>query len=158
MITTDSTSLKEVKDFLRKNWKKGCVCPACTRKVKVTRRKIYSAMSVTLIRIYKETGKDWIHVKDFLRSKRFYNTHEWTLFKYWNILEQKKNNSTKKRTSGIWRITDKGEQFVLNKIRVPKHAFFFNGKNYGFAAEDTNIVETLDVEFDYQELISLTIL
>ncbi len=60
---------------------------------------------------------------------------------------------------GIWKLTETGEQFVRNEIRVPKRALVYLNVFQGFAADKkgviktTNIVEALGRYFNYEDLM-----
>ena len=55
---------------------------------------------------------------------------------------------------GYWRITDKGREFVENKIKVPERIILYNGEFHGFDGGDINIIKALNNKFDYDELMS----
>jgi hypothetical protein len=151
-------TIKEAKDFLRGNWEKGVDCPCCKQFVKLYKRKLNSGMALTLCRIYKESisDKKWIPVKDFLRQNKFKNGHDWTLLRFWGLLEekQKDSNDNETKNSGYWRITEKGEAFTLNKIDVPRQIFIYNSKIYGVSEDRIKITKCLGDDFNYEELMN----
>ena len=153
-IFSEETTLTNAKQYLRNNWEKGVTCVCCGQRVQLYHRKLNSGMALTLIRICNETtnGTVWIPVKEFLRQKGFKNNHDWTLLKYWGLLEEK-GETEDGASSGYWRITNKGIDFVLNKIRVAKRIDIYNQKLYGHSEESTNIIESLGNKFSYSELV-----
>lgn len=152
------TTLTESVDWVYENKKDGCICPCCSQIAKTYKRKLHKSMALTLINLYKYEEQDqdgWIFVKDFLRVNKLKNSHDWTLLKYWDILEEKpKSEDIKTKTSGFWRITSKGKLFVTNQIYVQKHIYIFDTKLLGYSPETITIVEALGESFDYEELIN----
>jgi hypothetical protein len=155
-------TLKEAKSYLKANWGKGVECPCCGQFVKLYKRTLNSGMAVTLIRIYNLTEHIdlnlppviWIDVKDFLRQKRYHNGHDWTLLRFWGLLEQQvSEDNPEQKHSGFWKITEKGKDFVKNKIIVPKQLLHFNQTPYGFVGKEITITDALGSKFNYQELM-----
>ena len=64
------------------------------------------------------------------------------------------HDDVKKKTSGLWRPTLAGLDFVDNKIMVPSYCKLYNNKEYGFSPETINIIDALGKKFDYNELIN----
>lgn len=149
-------TIAESKQFLKKNYDKGCICPACGQFVKLYKRKLNSGMAVTLIHMYNYNAYAWINVKDFLREKKLRNNHDWTLLKYWGILEEKPGKPGHGgKTLGEWRITNKGREFVLNRLSVPKRILIYNSQFQGFDTDITSIINSLGEKFIYRELMNL---
>jgi len=151
-----SDTLQQAKQELRDNWDKGTSCKCCGQFVKLYKRKLNSGMAVILIRLYKESliSDRWINVKDFLRVNSFKNNHDWTLLKYWGFIKQNDQKSNGKTKSlGEWKITDKGKDFVLNKITTHKRIHIYNKMYMGVDIEQTNIIECLGNHFNYNELM-----
>lgn len=153
------TTLSESIDWVNENKTKpaGCICPCCGQLAKTYKRKLHTSMALTLINMYKYDQQDeegWIFVKDFLRLNKLKNSHDWTLLRYWGILEEKpKSKDQKTKTSGYWRITKKGYLFVTNQIYVQKHIYIFDTKLLAFSDEETTVVEALGNKFNYEELM-----
>jgi hypothetical protein len=139
-------SIKEAKEYLRKNWEKGCKCKVCGQFVKKYKRKLNSSMAITLIRI-NNNSDDFFHVKDFLRQNKFTNSHDWTLLNHWGFLEEHIEKN------GFWRITSLGKDFIKNRIKTKKHIYLYNNIFLGFSDEETTIKESLGDKFNYDELM-----
>jgi len=159
-MLSHTATIKELKAYLRANFEKGVDCPCCGQFVKLYKRKLNSGMAVTLIRIYNQNKHDeenWIPVKEFLRINKYKNSHDWTLLKHWGLLQEKEqieNNINK--SSGYWKITKKGKEFVKNKISVPNKVHIYNNIVLGFSDDNTTIIESLGKHFKYQELMDYT--
>jgi hypothetical protein len=148
-------TISEAKKYLRDNFNKGCSCPVCGQFVKLYKRKLNSGMAVILIFMSKY-GKDFVHVKEFLREKKMKNGHDWTLLRYWGFIQERSpligDENTK--NSGFWRITPEGLAFVSNRVKTKKHILIYNQKFQGFSNEDITIEDALGDDFDYYELIN----
>jgi hypothetical protein len=146
-------TIKEAKDFLRGNWEKGVDCPCCKQFVKKYSRKLTTSMSVGLISLYvksKQNIGQSVHIKDI----EMVNGGEFAQLKRWRLIQDEVNDDEKKRTSGMWNITQKGINFVENRITVPKYCDTYNGKTLGFSEEMTSIKQSLPDNFNYAELMN----
>ena len=145
-------TISEAKTFLNDNYKDGCICPCCNQTVKLYKRKLNSGMARVLIAMYKKGGS-FFHVKDYLREYNIKNTHDWTLLKYWGLIEPMENLKGGQEL-GYWCITEKGKQFCKGEMKLQKHVLIITNKMIGFSNEDTDIVESLGNHFDYNELMN----
>lgn len=141
-------SFEDVKSQFLNGLDKGTNCPCCGRFTKIYKRKLNQGMAATLIRLSKETPGSYIHVKEFLREEKFHNTHDWTLLRYWGLLESHPEKNA------LWRITPKGIDFAHGRVNVPRKITLLNNEFLGFSNEETTIVEALGDKFDYNELMS----
>ncbi len=150
-------TLSEAKEYLRNNWESGVECPCCSQLVKKYKRKLNSGMAYGLIEVYKfnkENGFDWIHINELLQRKIAMAQLEVPKLKYWGLIEHKEfSDNPDTKSSGYWRITLKGREFVEGRISVYKHVFVYNGKCQGFSDELTDIHEALGNKFKYPELM-----
>lgn len=62
------------------------------------------------------------------------------------------NDDKKKRSSGYWRATEKGQQFAKGEIEIPKYVFTLDNKVVGYSKDQINIYDALSKKFNYQEL------
>ena len=147
--------LSEVKDFLRSNYNKpdGCLCPACGQNVKLYKRKLGKIQCEALI-LLNEANKEmeWVHVRTIIIKRNIHG--DFAKMLYWGFIEKKVNEDSKKKDSGIWKITEKGKKFLRGEITVPTHAFIYNGDLKGFSEHHTDIDTALGSDFDYGELMS----
>ena len=133
-------------------------CVTCGQLAKEYKRKLYSSMAMALIylcRIHKQT-KDWVHVNDVTKKTlRHFNNRNGDMAKleHWGLIYQKTNEDTEKRTSGLWKPTEKGIDFALMDGKVMSHVKFYNGSSTGFAGELIDINQALGDKFSYAELM-----
>jgi hypothetical protein len=156
MTTNLMTMLNESIDWVKENKTDGCICPCCTQIAKVYKRKLNSGMAYELIQLYrisKIRNVEYLHHTQFARV----TGGEISKLLYWGLVEEmtKPTDEKKKsKTSGYWKITPKGVEFVTFCISIPKHIFIFDAKLLAFSDETTTIVDALGSNFNYQELIN----
>ncbi len=150
--------------FTKDVMSKGCKCPVCNQNVRLQKYTINSEMAKCLIDLYKLNKKEpdrvWFHVAKDIKIG-ISVSGAFAKMRHWGLIEQltQKNNLTAKKTSGMWRITDKGMDFVLNRISIPKFIKVYNQTFYGFEEEknDKNkpitITDAISTKFNYSELL-----
>lgn len=144
------TTLAESINWVDVNKHKGCICPCCGQIAKVYKRKLNSGMAMELIRLYKFKSDEYIHHTQFASVQG----GEISKLSYWGLVEDKLNNNTNTRCSGLWAITNTGRLFVENKIRIPKHIYLYDSKFLSFSEETINIIDSLGSRFSYYELMN----
>ena len=157
--TYPDATLKEAKDWLRLRAQKGSFCPCCKQFVKIYKRALGSQMARWLIWLTRtweqlpQYGDAWVDIKmaptrggDYAKT-----TH-------WQLAENRISNDKTLRSSGLWRPTAKGIDFVQNRIRVPSHVELYDNLVLGFSDETIGIVEALGKRFDYYELMNSPVL
>jgi hypothetical protein len=133
---------------------KGANCPCCGRWGKINGYQITSTQVRGMIWMLKNFRKnEWIDLgkapKWVLRSKSMATLH------HWGLLESKpKNKDEDKRSSGLWRLTQQGRDFVYRRITMPKYAFVFDNKLIKVSKEQVDAVQALGKKFSYEELMS----
>ena len=148
--------LEEIKADLRLHWddKQGVTCPACTQHVQLYRHSLNSQMASCMVAMYRlvSTGQSddgWVHVlRQIKPANRMYS-----LARFWGLIEPRGGSPDGKKTSGYWRLTNKGINFVLRTETVPRYTHIFNDKKYKQSGDNINIREALGTHFDYDELM-----
>jgi len=146
-------TIKQAKEYLRENFEKGTDCPCCGQHVKLYKRKLNSGMVMALIHIYKQG--DWINVKDYMRKNSLPNNHDWTLLRYWGLIEESTEKAEEaKKNNGVWRITQKGVKFIKKQITLNSHILIYNNKFTGYSDTTTDIEKALGSKFNFTELMN----
>lgn len=147
-------TLEEAKAFIRENWEKGTACPCCGQLVKLYKRNIYAVMAADLIRLYHLDQSKYHHIGKFSNKNRS-GGGDFAKLVYWGLVEEepKPADDKKKRTSGMWRITEAGKSFAERRLRVPKYAQVYNGKLLGLTGDRVMIDDALGDKFDYDKLM-----
>lgn len=154
----NNSTLAEVKAFLAKHYEKGCICSACGQNVKMYKKKIDSLMAVYLIKLYKlsngSSGK-YFHVENDLDVPLKVGG-SWAKLRWWGLIEEQAKDelNTTSRTSGYWKITERGIHYAKGEITLPKYVKLYNGKCRGSEGKKTTIQESLGDKFNYQELMN----
>jgi hypothetical protein len=150
------TTLEEARNWLLKNKQVGAICPCCAQLVKVYKRKLNASMAVELISLYKLNKRApdaFFHHKKFIDN--WTRGGDFAKLLYWDLIqEQPKDPEQDKRTSGTYRITQRGIAFVERLIVIPTHCYVCTGQPLGFSEEQGDIVACLDSKFSYSELMS----
>jgi hypothetical protein len=159
-LRTDSDpTLTEVKDFLRENWVKGCVCPACKQHVKAYNRKLSATMAYVLILMYRrdrEKPGEYFHVSEYLDSINVGTSQraDWQKLQFFKCIESKEGiRDDGSNRVGEYRITETGIKFVTKQIELPKHCVMYNQRSFGYSMERVSITDALKEKFNYSELI-----
>lgn len=155
-----NVTLKEAKDWLRARLDKGERCPCCNQLAKFYSRRIYSSMAAALIYFYRSFDQTKFHHKsDLLKNKTLATTlggGDFAKLSYWGLIEEKpKGQDEDKRTSGYWKITQKGIDFVQAKLQIPSHVRIYDGKVFGFTGDKVLVTDCLGNRFSYAELMGL---
>ncbi len=161
----EATKVMKGNIFTKEVMSKGCKCPVCNQNVRLQKYTINAETAKCLIDLYKLNKKHpekiWFHVAEDIKIG-ISVSGAFAKLRHWGLIEQlpKDNSQVHKRTSGMWRITDKGADFVLNRIKIEKFIKIYNQTFYGFDEEknDKNkpitITDAISTKFNYQELLN----
>lgn len=145
---------------LREKWRlaiegEGSHCPVCDRWGRIYPRGINKTMAHSLLWLCsaKKNEDGWVDVptdgpKWLLRSNQL------PTLRWWDLVESCENDDPKKKSSGMWRPTQKGIDFAMGKILVNKKVFTYKGEVEGKSDEMTSIEECFDDVFDYSEIMN----
>lgn len=151
-------ALEVIKQELReKVIGKGGRCPVCDQFAKVYKRKIYARAVVGLIRIYNLTEDDesYYHITK-INPTNVSGGGDFAKLVHWGLAEEmpKDPEDKKKKTSGFWRITPLGRDFVELKATVPAYIMTYNSQCLKVFGEPSTIKDALGEHFDYEKLMS----
>jgi len=143
----------------------GGFCPCCSQHVKNYRYSISRSMALALIALYHlnlRNNDTYISKENLFKnviSKSAFGGGSFASMTRWGLIESKvkdPKDETKGRTSGFWRVTERGKAFVRNELLVPKYVHSYN--NEVFRYDDSEMVSILDAlngeVFDYQKMMS----
>lgn len=144
-------TLDGARDWLRNQVDDGAHCPCCGQYAKVYRRKINAGMAWSLATMYRKAGRDWIHLPTQIGAR----SREEGKLAYWNLVEQHPSPRNDGGKAGWWRVTRRGELFVLDQIRLPKYARVYNGRCLSLDGTETvGIRDCLGTRFHYDDLMA----
>lgn len=131
-------------------------CPCCDLFVKVYKRKLNARMARGLIWLVAQAGpeRNFVYVPG--GPTWLIQTNEIATTAHWDLIEARPKDpkDRSRRTSGWWRPTVLGVDFVNDKANVPLRLHFLDNRVVGVDEELTNIVRALGSQFDYPKLMS----
>ncbi len=130
-------------------------CPCCDRDGHIDHRKLNTAMAIGLAFFYhqrKNKHGGFAHVED--QPPMCKKNRETSRLKHWGMIEQKYHKpDEKKRTSGVWRITATGIEFIEGRSHVPRTKHVFDDVVIWQSDELTSFAQALGDAFDYLEVL-----
>lgn len=143
----------EFLDALEKHRRAHCPCCGCDRQV--YRRKISSSHAHDLLWMYRHAYRypadRYASWRDELQRGNILST-DFASIAYWRLIESTGEDHPRYPSRGHWRLTPKGIDFVLGRVRVPKYCFDYYGDRH-LAGDPVTIWQCLGEQFDYDELL-----
>lgn len=126
-------------------------CPCCDQTVKLYKRAINKGMVTDLAELYKIASDGrYVHISEFTSPR---SSREIGTLKMWNLVERMPATNNAKRTSGMYRITSLGMQFVRADVKVHKYALMYNSKCFGLEGDMVGIQDCIE-GFNYFDLMA----
>lgn len=142
-------------DFLNR-LKKGAKeeCPCCGRHSQMYRRNLHHTAAKKLIDLYKLGGEfDYVHTSRLIDEGET-GAGDFSKAKYWALIQEAESTDERKRTSGLWKLTDKGVGFVMDVLTIPRTVLIFDDRTFGFSEDHVSIQQCLaSGGFNYSELM-----
>lgn len=154
----DIKTLADAITFVNVGRDAGVTCPCCGQYCKVYHRALNAPMVRFLIWLVKEfesrgDAKTWVNVNDGPLIQHRKGGGDFAKMVHWGLIEQMANIDDTKRSSGYWRPTQSGIDFVYNKIDVPKKVLLYLNEPVGYSAAHITVREALGTKFNYRELM-----
>lgn len=167
----DATPLAEVKKHIEDNTKEGVRCPVCGRYCKVYTYHLHSSMVeclIGLVQVYKRKlkkysemselpkGGVWVHVRSVPVRGGVAANRGGHLAKcqHWGLVAPKPNDDDPtKRSSGYWRPTQLGINFVNGLDELPSYVLLYQNEVQGVSPKTIHIKEALGKRINYEELM-----
>lgn len=143
-------------DMVRKGY--STTCPCCKQVVAIQERDLSPMMAKVLIVLFHraQVSSDWLHVSTIIEEENKASAeirgNEWTKLTSWGLLEDKSKKDA--RSSGLYKVTEKGMQFVRGETMVNRALRIYNGKFLGFEDGMVSIKDCLGATYDYDKLMS----
>lgn len=145
-------TLDEVREKVLKAARRGKVdCPVCKKNVHIYPRILNGNMVRFLISLcVKCQNGSWVH-----HSRLAYTGRDYSYLSHFGLAESRRevDEGSGARTSGYWRPTDKGKQFVFNNVKSPRHVIIYNNRVLGYASDTVDVRTALGKKFSYTELM-----
>lgn len=156
-MITDSTPLREARDWLRQRaMTDGAPCPCCHQLTKVYRRRMTATTGRTMVEMHRRHGADWVHVPTLMRTHLPDIAGQGgyaVLAQHWNLIRESPDERADGGRVGWWRLTARGERFVIGALTVPKYAHLYDGHCLGHTGDPVGIRDVLGAKFNYDELM-----
>jgi len=152
-------TIKEAKRHVLDNRDAGVWCPCCGIYCQVYTFHFTANMAYSLMWLVKRRREgpegEWVHVSDEGPRGSLKSRCEGKL-EHWGVVERasKELCPSRKRWSGLWRATAKGQHVADRIVRVPKFVRLYRNKVLEWSPETVDIKDALGTEFDYQKLIN----
>ena len=149
-------TIEQARLYLRENLNTGTTCPCCKQMVKLYKRKITGVTAAGLTILYRNNKRvgfmQYVSVPELLTDKKYTDV---TKLYYWDLIEPlRSSREDGSKRVGMWRMTQKGIDFVEGKIAVDKNVFVYNNKVYRRSEEKATIRDCFGLKFNYEELMS----
>lgn len=163
-----SRTLKKLRADVKSGRVEGCTCPVCTLYVKEYERGITKCAVMTLWRVKEWYDLNdpslktlWMHVeneinslpKDKRPSKSRGASGDFGKLRFFGLIEKMPNDDPKKKSSGRWRITQKGVDFLNGDVKVYEYIRMFKGKYIGSSPNMVDVQFCLGKHFSYADLM-----
>lgn len=148
-LPEQTDTLAQARADLRSRLDDGVTCPCCGTFARRYKRKLTLPMVKWLAWLVGRWAPlhRWVDVRESTVRGGDYGK-----LVYWGLVEQRPNDDKSKRTSGMWRPTDRGIAFMDARLTVPSHAFVYDGNVEGFTDVQVSIDDVAGA-FDYSELM-----
>src|SRR5262245_27752045 len=152
-------TLQEAIDWLHAQLEEGAACPCCRQFAKIYERKLNNGMVrglIWLVNMSAILGDDgWVPYA-VIAPVELQRNREFAKLVHWGLIEPKLVESERGgRTSGIWRPTQRGREFVYMRCKVPRAIRLYNGTflSYVDTADLITPAEAIGDYFEYNELM-----
>lgn len=131
-------------------------CPCCGRNAQIYQRRLHHTAAKKLIDLYRLGGdKDYVHTSRLVERGET-SIGDFSKAKYWDLIHEAPADSGIKKTSGLWRLTEKGVSFVRGQVTIPRTVQIFDDRVFGFSGDLVSIQQCLaSGGFNYQDLMEL---
>lgn len=151
----------QVLSRMRSNWRAtiendGGYCPCCDKWGKISPFPMTEIMALGLLWMSRAPTDEWgwvstpLHAPRWmLRGKSFTTMHRWGL-----IEQAQRSEDPARKRDGLWRVTDKGRNFIAGEFTIPKKVYIYNNQVEGFSEEHVSFKDCFGKHFDYGAVMS----
>ena len=128
-------------------------CPCCKRYAQIYKRRIHATVAYQLIKLLSLGGfSNYVHTNKLVPANQS-SIGDFSKAKYFGLIEEKANADSSKRTSGYWKLTNLGMDFVRGFEKIPSYVLIFDDCVIEFDDEMISITDCLGDKFNYSELM-----
>ena len=126
-------------------------CSECGAPIKrPLRRNLHKSQLRTLYKMQEHeylTGEEWVHVPSLVPSR----ARDDAMLCYWGLVERSRDVRPDGGEKGVWRLTEKGFQFLRGELKIEKYAWVKDKRVIYFDGPLITIGD-VDPEFDLREI------
>lgn len=152
----EEQTIKKIKaDYRNVIEGEGGYCPCCERWGKINTFHLSEINALSLMwMMNNEIDEDgWVHTAK-LAPRWMMRAKSFSTMRHWGLVESAPNDDKNKKAAGVWRITQKGYNFVNGQIRLPKKAFVYNRTLVAYGDQLMYFRECFGKHFSYEEIMS----
>lgn len=109
-------------------------------------------MAKGLISFYNSFGKNYGHVTDVSDPHFAHLAGRFAKMRWWGLIEAMPEGDGDPR--GWWRVTNLGEDYILNGALVPEYVHTYSGNNTEPEGKMVGIQDALGKKFDLEKALS----
>ena len=129
-------------------------CHHCGHEKKTWKKSIISSAVAALCKLVNLYNGTALHLDDFIVVNSDRGNGNFSQLVHWKLVTPETNNDDEtKRTSGKWHPTQKGIEFALGNIQIPKYILTCENILIEHEEPMIDVEEALNNRFDYSELI-----
>lgn len=137
--------------------KSEAICPCCERRARINRLRVHSTLALMLSRLYYMAKREfndpqaWMHIESFKPKHRTGN--DFSIVKHWGLAESRRaGEGEDKISSGMWRLTPDGVNFVEGHTFIDKYACVLDDRVISYGGGMVSMEDALNGKFSYAEL------
>ena len=148
------TAKQQIQSLFPLDRRKGYKCECCNQYVKLYSRHFNNNMARSLIFLYKNILKGFIHLENSMIAEGHVRCGDASYMIHYSLIEnmpEKRKDGSKR--NGHYRISGRGILFVEGYTKVYERFLICNNKFEGFEGKEIDIIEALGKKFNYTELM-----
>ncbi len=155
VIEGDGGSLSKAREAVLAGARTGVECPCCAQLVQIYKRSLNNPMCRALIWLVESFGVDsrWYAIGEFPIIQKRPGGGDFGKLAHWDFIKQKKNEDGTKHTSGMWKPTTHGIDFVYDRCTARSYVFLFQNEVEEWSTKYIGIQDALGESFDYSKLV-----
>lgn len=141
-------TLAQARVELEEDLDDGTTCQCCEQHAQRYRWSLYRTAVWMLVRLYRRGGTTLFVPSKVV--KRAGDGGSCSHLKLWGLVEHEPERRPDGGKSGLWRVTARGERFLLGQEPIPKYVWVYNGAVQRYEGSPKHVYDILD-NFDFRE-------